>query len=337
MSEHTHTRCTPDAGQWVVRDTLEQIDLVKRFVADYPTRLELCLEPGCVRKAHRAGKVASMIGIEGGHQTSDSLGALRTFYELGARYLTLTHNCDNVFATAASTVAETGKDDGLTPFGRELIREMNRMGMMVDLSHVSFNTMRDVLHVTAAPGIFSHSAAYSVQAHWRNVPDDVLEMVRINGGVVMVPVIPFFLNVTHPTSATVDNVVDHILHIADVAGWNHVGLGSDFDGTVYTSEGIEVRQSPLASLLCGWSRGSSFLNDAQDISQWPNLIARLLERGVTDTHVRKLVGDNILRAWSEVERVAANISPSQKPVEETWAGRMWAAKTDFVPQIFPGA
>lgn len=212
-------------------------------MAAYPQRLELCLEPRCVKRAHKAGKVASMIGIEGGHQTSDSLGALRNFYELGARYLTLTHNCDSVFATAASTFADTGKDAGLTQFGQELIAEMNRMGMLVDLSHVSFNTMRDALDVTAAPVIFSHSASYTVQAHWRNVPDDVLERIRVNGGIVMVPVLPLFMNLTHPTSATVDNVVDHILHIANVAGWDHVGLGSDFDGTIYTSAGIEVRFS----------------------------------------------------------------------------------------------
>ena len=217
---------------------------MKRFVAAYPQRLELCTESACVRKAHGAGKVASMIGIEGGHQISDSLGTVRSFYELGARYLTLTHNCDSVFATAASTLAETGKDAGLSAFGRELVLEMNRVGMLVDLSHVSVKTMRDALNATRAPVIFSHSAAYTVQAHWRNVPDDVLNKVQENGGIVMVPVIPFFLNVTHPTSASVENVVDHIVHIAKIAGWDHVGLGSDFDGAMYMSEGIEVRDFP---------------------------------------------------------------------------------------------
>lgn len=181
-----------------------------------------------------------MIGVEGGHQTGNSLGAIRLFFELGVRYMTLTHNCDNAFATAASTLNHTGKDAGLSSFGKELIHEMNRLGMMVDLSHVSFRTMREALEVAQAPVIFSHSAAYTVQPHWRNVPDDVLLRVRANGGIVMIPVIPFFLNIAKPRAATIEDVVDHILHVANIAGWDHVGIGSDFDGIVWVTKGIEV-------------------------------------------------------------------------------------------------
>lgn len=230
--------------QWSVRDTLEQIDLTKRFVAQYPNHLQLCTEPLCVRSAHKAGKVASMIGIEGGHQTGNSLGALRLMFDMGARYVTITHNCDNAYATAWSSVdkTKTGRDadPGLTDFGRELVQEMNRLGMLVDISHVSPNAMRDVLDVAQAPVIFSHSGAYGVHPMGRNVPDDVLRRLKKNGGVVMVPTISFFLRDKNPEEATVEDVVDHIMHIAEVAGWEHVGIGSDFDGSTVVAKGIEV-------------------------------------------------------------------------------------------------
>lgn len=158
------------------------------------------------------------------------------------RYITVTHNCDNAFATAQSTVAEGKPDVGLMkPFGIEFIKEMNRLGMLVDLSHVSANTMRDTLRVTKAPVIFSHSSAYGVSAHLRNVPDDVLKTVAKNGGVVMVTFVPSFIKTSAPETATLEDVVDHIFHIAKVAGWDHVGIGGDYDGIASLPKGLEVR------------------------------------------------------------------------------------------------
>ena len=191
-----------------------------------------------------------MIGVEGGHQIGNSLGALRQFFELGVRYMTLTHNCDNAFGTSWVSVGlDKGRDGGLKDFGKELLREMNRLGMMVDLAHVSPNTMRDVLRVARAPVIFSHSGAYSVNNHLRNVPDDVLKALKGNGGIVMVPAISVFMNTERPEKATIEDMVDHILCVAEVAGWEHVGLGSDFDGSTYVVKGLEVGFS-FPSCIC---------------------------------------------------------------------------------------
>lgn len=228
--------------QWLVRDTLEQIDVAKRFISEYPDVFAYCTTPSCARKAFANGHIASMLGIEGGHQLGGSIAALRQAYDLGVRYVTTTHNCDNAWATSASTVAANGpqSDKGLTSFGALYVKEMNRLGMMLDLSHVSHQTMRDVLSLTRAPIIFSHSGAYSVSSHLRNVPDDVLRSVRANGGIVMAVFVNRFLNPKDPDAATIHDVVDHILHIAEVAGWDHVGIGSDFSGTPYTPSGLEV-------------------------------------------------------------------------------------------------
>jgi membrane dipeptidase len=170
-------------------------------------------------------------------------------YDLGARYITTTHNCDNAFATAASTVAAGGDDKGLTLFGYEYVKEMNRLGMMIDLSHVSHQTMRDVLSVTQAPIIFSHSGAYSVQKHLRHAPDDVLRGIKKNGGIIMVVFVSGFLNIKHPEEASIHDVVDHIMHIVEVAGWEHVGVGSDFSGTPAVPIGLEARFSSPIDLM----------------------------------------------------------------------------------------
>jgi membrane dipeptidase len=278
-----------------------------------------------------------MIGVEGAHQTGNSLGALRMLFETGARYITLTHNCDNAIGTSwVSVNQKTGSDAGLMPFGRSFVREMNRLGMMVDLSHVSPQTMRDVLDVTRAPVIFSHSGAYGVENHLRNVPDDVLRSLRRNGGIVMLPAISVFMNSAHPEEATVEDVIDHILWIANVAGWDHVGLGSDFDGSTYIVKGLEVRGPFIRTHSAGYTdclaKSSGVL---QDVSQWPNMVSRLLSRGVTDRQAQMLVGNNLLRVWDEVNKVARVIhEEGELPSEESWENRLWEAENSDVPQLF---
>lgn len=216
--------------------------MAKRFISEYPDVFTYCTTPSCVRTAFSNGRIASMLGIEGGHQLGGSIASIRQAYDLGVRYITTTHNCDNAWATSASTVAAKGpeSDRGLTRFGAAYVKEMNRLGMMLDLSHVSHQTMRDVLSLTRAPIIFSHSGAYSVTPHLRNVPDDVLRSVRSNGGIVMAVFVNRFLNMKDPSASTIHDVVDHIWHLAEVAGWEHVGLGSDFSGTPFVPSGLEV-------------------------------------------------------------------------------------------------
>ncbi|KAK2746946.1 hypothetical protein FQN57_002518 [Myotisia sp. PD_48] len=278
------------------------IDVTRRLVDLYPKDLQFCGDSACAKHAFRKGKIGSFIGIEGGHQIGSSINALRQAYDLGARYMTITHNCDNAFATAASSVIAGKPDHGLTDYGRELIKEMNRLGMLVDLSHVSHDTMRDILKVTKAPVIFSHSSAYALSKHMRNAPDDVLRSVTKNGGVVMVTFVNAFLNVDDPDSVTVEDAVDHIFHIAKVAGWDHVGIGGDYDGTVDLPKGLE------------------------DVSTYPFLIERVLERGATEKQARKLVGENVLRVWAETEKISKKIRASGAlPIEEPWSGRNWTA------------
>jgi membrane dipeptidase len=241
-----------------------------------------------------------MIGIEGGHQVGGSIGSIRQMFNLGARYITLTHNCDNAFGTSASTVAAGGLDGGLFKLGYEAVKEMNRLGMMVDLSHVSHRTMRDILSIARAPVIFSHSGAYSVEPHLRHVPDDVLRAVKQNGGIVMAVFVNRFLNMRHPEQANIHDVVDHIFHIAKVCGWECVGLGSDFSGTPHVPIGLE------------------------DVSKFPDLIELVMERGATDEQVRLLVGENLLRVWENIEQRAREIQATgEKPSEEEYEGRNW--------------
>ncbi|KAI2623628.1 membrane dipeptidase-domain-containing protein [Hypomontagnella submonticulosa] len=300
-----HVKC--DAAQkhfedpsWIVRDTLEQIDVAKRFIAESPEVFTYCETPFCARAAFKNGRIASMLGIEGGHQLGGSIAAVRQAYDLGVRYITTTHNCDNAWATSASTVARGNPDKGLSSLGAAYVREMNRLGMMIDLSHVSHQTMRDVLSITQTPVIFSHSGAYSITPHLRNVPDDVLRSIRRNGGIVMAVFVNRFLNMKDPSAVTIHDVVDHIWHLAEVAGWEHVGIGSDFSGTPFTPSGLE------------------------DVSKYPDLIQLLMARGATDAQIRLLAGDNILRVWESIQRRAREIqAEGEKPVEEEWEGRKW--------------
>ncbi|CAG9983450.1 unnamed protein product [Clonostachys byssicola] len=297
-----------DDPTWVVRDTLEQIDVVGRLIAKHPNDLQFCGDAACVRSAFASGKIASMIGIEGSHQIGNSIATLRQMYSLGARYLTLTHNCDTPFATSATSVAAGEIDRGLSSLGHNLVQEMNRLGMLVDLSHVSPQTMRDVLKVAKAPVMFSHSGAFSISRHLRNAPDDVLQSLKLNDGVIMVCFVNDFLNKDHPDQTTIHDIADHIFHIANLIGWQHVGLGSDFDGTIDVPRGME------------------------DTSKYPNLIQLLMKRGATDSQIRGLAGDNILRVWSKVEQHAKSVQANKElPVEEVWPGRHWFH--DYDPEL----
>jgi membrane dipeptidase len=293
------------AGPGAARVQLEQIDIARRMIDAYPEAFELALTAEDAVRIFRQGRIASMIGMEGGHAIENSLATLRTFYDLGARYMTLTHSANIDWADSCCEEPEHG---GLTRFGEEVVREMNRMGMLVDLSHVAFQTMHYALDVTEAPVIFSHSSAYGVTPHPRNVPDDVLERMADNGGVVMVTFVTVFVNeelmrwqalppdqrTGSPPVATLADVADHIEHVRRVAGIDHVGIGSDYDGATMPAE-------------------------LEDVSTFPALLAELSRRGWTEEELRKLAGENVLRAWREAERVAARLQQERGPSVATIA------------------
>ena len=302
------------AGDGAVTAVLEQIDLVRRMVAAYPEALELALTADDMERIFASGRIASLLGAEGGHAIAGSLGVLRMLYALGVRYLTLTHNVNVGWADSATDEPQAG---GLTEFGREVVREMQRIGMLVDLSHVSPDTMRDALDVAAAPVIFSHSSALALCDYPRNVPDDVLARLAGNGGVCMVTFVPGFVSQecadwlaglkaeaarrgldprnfgqlfsikaewerAHPLpQATLAQVADHVEHVRKVAGVEHVGLGGDFDGTSDVTVGLE------------------------DVSAYPALFAELLARGWTEADCAALAGGNLLRALRAAESYAA--------------------------------
>jgi membrane dipeptidase len=311
-----------------MRAQLEQIDIARRMISLYPEELALATSVADIEAAREQGRIASLLGIEGGHTIVNSLGALRSYFDLGVRYMTLTHFHGNDWADSAT---DTTRHEGLTAFGKEVVREMNRMGMIVDLSHVSVVTMNDALDVTEAPVMFSHSSARDVTAHARNVPDSVLKRVADNGGVVMVTFIPEFVNETRrewadgmipilktlttdaeweeagrayrevngpPPAATLSDVADHIEHVAQVAGHDHVGIGGDFYG------GLED------DLVVG----------LEDVSKYPDLIAELASRGWSDENLAKLTRGNMIRVFSAVEDVSGRLKksrvPSLKKIEE---------------------
>ena len=310
------------------RAQLEQIDVARRVVARYP-ELQWATTADSMRAAMRRGHVASLLGLEGGHAIENSLNVLRVYYTLGARYMTLTHNVTLDWADAA---LDTAKHGGLTPFGREVVREMNRLGMLVDLSHVSPGTMSAALDVTVAPVIFSHSAARAMVDHPRNVPDSILARVPKNGGVVMVPFVTSFVSkavcaddqqldavaararrqhpgdsgavraaiaewrASHPRpQATIKDVADAIEHVRQVAGVDHVGIGSDFDGIEETVVGLE------------------------DVSKYPAVFAELARRGWSDADLKKLAGGNVLRVLAQAEQVAKRLQKERGPSTATIA------------------
>jgi membrane dipeptidase len=313
------------AGSAAAVAALGQVDLARRIVAAYPDAFELASSSDDVVRIQKKGKIASMFGVEGGHSIGNSLGVLRLMYDLGARYMTLTHSQTNDFADSATDAPRHG---GLSPFGVEVVREMNRLGMLVDLSHVSRKTMLDALAVTEAPVIFSHSTALALTDHPRNVPDDILRMLPKNGGVVMVDFVPSFVNqrareysihrkgveeslkeryrgeperaksefeawkvANPPPPVQISDVADHIDHIRKTAGIDHIGIGSDFDGISQTVIGLS------------------------SVADYPNLFAELLRRGYSESDLKKISGQNILRVMRGAEEVARRLQKERLPSE----------------------
>jgi membrane dipeptidase len=317
------------AGSDAVRATAEQIDLVHRLNATYPETFELARTAADIERIHRKGKIASLIGMEGGHSIANSLGVLRIFYDAGARYMTLTHSLNNDWADSAT---DDPKHGGLTSFGRDVVREMNRLGMLVDLSHVSPKTMHDVLDLTAAPPIFSHSSARGVTNHPRNVPDDVLKRLKTTDGVVMVTFVPSFIDeavrsweaesdavearlkeslVGQPEArasakaawlsenprprATLSDVADHMDHVRRTAGIEHVGIGSDFDGISSTPDSLS------------------------NVADFTNLFAELIRRGYSDDDLKKVAGANVLRVMRKTEDTAKKLRGEMRPIDTVYS------------------
>jgi membrane dipeptidase len=319
-------------GPEAVRMTLEQMDLVKRMVARYPDDFAMAYTAADIRRIHKAHKIASLIGVEGGHQIDDSLAVLRQFYDAGARYMTLTHTANTAWADSAT---DAPKHSGLTAFGVTVVKEMNRLGMLVDLSHVSPDTMKAALAASAAPVIYSHSSARALDDHPRNVPDDILRAVASNGGIVMVNFAPAYVSsarnqweadhaaeearfdappygglyigqperahaallaweAQHPRpTATLAQVADHVEHIARIAGADHVGLGSDFDGIPDAPTGLE------------------------GVDRFPALLEELMRRGWSDQDIAKLAGDNLLLVMTAAERAGERLRATQMPATAT--------------------
>lgn len=312
-----------------VQQTMEQIDFVYRMIERYPEHFALALTADEIEQVFAGGKIASLIGMEGGHSIGNSLGVLRQFYNLGARYMTITHSATLDWADSAT---DDPKNNGLSGFGEEVIREMNRLGMLIDLSHVSPQTMKDAIRISEAPVIFSHSSARAVSGHPRNVPDDVLHLVKENRGIVMVTFVPSFVsqelrdyyakesayrakleylytgqpdrvekgmeawNETNPQpEATLEQVADHIDHIRELIGVDFIGIGGDYDGITSLPSGLE------------------------DVTTYPDLFAELLSRGYTEEELKKIAGLNILRIMREAEQAAGRLQ-QERPSSEAVIG-----------------
>ncbi|XP_012279402.1 dipeptidase 1 [Orussus abietinus] len=276
-----------------VQLALEQIDLIRRLVNKHPQNMVLVTSAEGIERAHKEGRLASLIGVEGGHAVGASLAVLRMLYELGARYLTLTHTCNTPWADC-STADEPGQVPhigGLSNFGKSVVLEMNRLGMMVDLSHVSVPTMLDAMGASRAPVIFSHSSAHALCNSSRNVPDHALRLLAQTGGIVMVSFYPHFISCGE--KSTLQDVAAHINHVRKVAGVDHVGIGAGYDGINLTPAGLE------------------------DVSKYPDLFAELLARGWSERDIRKLAGLNLIRVFKAVEQVRDRLAEEgMEPLEE---------------------
>ncbi|MFF2201674.1 dipeptidase [Streptomyces sp. NPDC058145] len=317
----------PSDRPGAVPATLEQIDCVRQLIDRYPADLAPALTAADMEAARQGGRIASLMGAEGGHSIANSLGTLRGLYALGVRYMTLTHNDNNDWADSATDEPNVG---GLSAFGHEVVREMNRLGMLVDLSHVAATTMRDALDTSTAPVIFSHSSSRAVCDHPRNIPDDVLERLPANGGMAMVTFVPKFVlqaavdwtaaadanlrahgfhhldttaeamkvhrafeESTPRPVATVSTVADHLDHMREVAGIDHLGIGGDYDGTAFTPDGLD------------------------DVSGYPNLLAELLDRGWSRPDLAKLTWQNAVRVLGAAEDVARDLGATRTPSNAT--------------------
>ncbi|MFJ9732873.1 dipeptidase [Streptomyces sp. NPDC101169] len=317
----------PSDRPGAVPATLEQIDCVRQLIDRYPADLAPALTAADMEAARQDGRIASLMGAEGGHSIANSLGTLRGLYALGVRYMTLTHNDNNDWADSATDEPKAG---GLSAFGHEVVREMNRLGMLVDLSHVAATTMMDALDTSTAPVIFSHSSSRAVCDHPRNIPDDVLERLPANGGMAMVTFVPKFvlqaavdwtvaadanlrahgfhhLDTTAEAMkvhrafeegnprpvATVSTVADHLDHMREVAGIDHLGIGGDYDGTAFTPDGLD------------------------DVSGYPNLLAELLDRGWSRADLAKLTWQNAVRVLGAAEDVARDLQTTRAPSNAT--------------------
>lgn len=320
--EYVNKKASEGGGP--ARRAMDMIDAVREQVRRHPETFEMAATAADIRRIARSGKIAALMGIEGGHAIEDSLRTLRSFYALGIRYMTLTHTNTNDWADSSGDVSDTTvkHHNGLTAFGREVVREMNRIGMMVDISHVADKTFYDVIETSRAPIIASHSSARALANHPRNMDDDMLRAIGKNGGVVMVNFFEVFLDpakiefnktataraeelrkqyaddpkrgeeefkkwqaANAPARTPLAVLIDHIDHIAKVAGIDHVGIGSDFDGI------------PLAGAPAGM----------EDMSKLPNITIELMKRGYSDADIKKVLGENFLRVMAEVERVAADM------------------------------
>lgn len=308
-----------------VVQTMEQIDFVKRMAKKYPEVFEMAYTADDVERIFKDGKIASLVGMEGGHSIANSLGVLRQFYDLGARYMTITHSRTLDWADASTDDPE---HDGLSKFGEEVIQEMNRLGMLVDLSHVAKTTMRDAIEISEAPVMFSHSSARAVCGHVRNVPDEILPLVKENGGIIMVTYVGSYVSEElrqyiadreayerrleylyqgevdliaekmeewreeHETpTSTLNQLADHIDHLRDEIGVDYIGIGGDYDGTSILPEGLE------------------------DVSTYPDLFAELLKRGYSEEDLRKIAGLNMLRVMRGAEETAERLQNEREPSE----------------------
>ncbi|XP_048263611.1 dipeptidase 1-like isoform X1 [Bombus affinis] len=280
-----------------VQLTLEQVDLIKRLIDKYSQHMQFAASSTEILDAHERGRIASLIGVEGGHSLGSSLAVLRTLYQLGVRYLTLTHTCNTPWAKSSSVEDEEEDGGGLTAFGKTVVQEMNRLGMLIDLSHTARATMRDALRASKAPVIFSHSSAFAICNSSRNVPDDILRQLAANGGLVMVTFYNYFVKCG--SQATVSDVAEHIYYIKNLIGVDHIGVGGDFDGINKTPRGLE------------------------DVSKYPELFAELLRSGNWNVYdLKKVAGLNLLRVLQKVEKVrddmrTAGMTPSEEYLQDS--------------------